>query len=82
MYENSGRLFKNTRKQSDNQPDYTGDFTDENGKKWRLAAWLKDGNRGKWMSLRVSEERQEQKPPEPAQGPVDLGEDIPFAPDR
>lgn len=56
MYENTGRLFKNDRKQSANQPDYTGDFTDESGKKWRLAAWLKDGNKGKWMSLKVSED--------------------------
>lgn len=67
-YENTGRLFKNDRRTSDKAPDYTGDFTDENGKKWRLAAWLKDGQRGKWMSLKVSEfEQRDNKPSEHAE---------------
>ena len=56
-YENSGRLFKNDHKTADNHPDYTGDFTDERGKKWRCAAWIKDGERGKWMSFKVSEQQ-------------------------
>lgn len=59
MYENTGRLFKNTRKTKDNQPDYTGDFTDANGVKMRVAAWLKDGRDGKYMSFKVSEDTRE-----------------------
>ena len=82
-YENSGRLFKNDRKQpGDNLPDYTGDLTDATGKKWRLAAWIKKGERGKWMSLKVSEDTSEsyrdtaqpvrpQEPQEPADGEQD-----------
>ena len=29
---------------SDKSPDYTGDFTDENGTKMRVAAWVKPGS--------------------------------------
>jgi hypothetical protein len=55
-YENSGRLFKNDRKKSDKHPDYTGDWTDADGNKMRLAAWIKEGRDGgsKWMSITAS----------------------------
>lgn len=55
MYENTGALFKNENRKSDKSPDYTGSWKDENGKKWRLAAWLKDGKKGKFLSIRASE---------------------------
>jgi len=56
-YENSGRLFKNDRKTQANQPDYTGDFTDANGDKKQVSAWLKPGTEGRsqWLSFRVNE---------------------------
>jgi hypothetical protein len=83
MYENTGRLFKNDKKEpGDKRPDYTGDFTDA-GKKMRLAAWLKDSNQGgKWMSLKVSEMQEQQ--PEPATPPTgggDISDEVPFAPE-
>jgi len=77
MYENSGRLFKNDKKEAgDKRPDYTGDFTDESGKKWRLAAWIKDGQKSKWMSLKASEEQQKEQPPVSGGGDIDT--EIPF----
>lgn len=58
-YENSGRLFKNDKKKSDKSPDYTGDFTDADGKKMNVAAWVKAGTQGRdnWLSFRISEQR-------------------------
>ena len=80
-YENSGRLFKNEHKDlndpNDKRPNYTGDFTDEHGKKWRCAAWIKPGDKGKWMSFKVSEaQQQESAAPAP---PADVDDsEIPF----
>lgn len=36
-------IFPNDKKTSDNQPDMTGTLMDFNGKKWRVAVWLKNG---------------------------------------
>ena len=80
-YENKGVLFKNDRKEKENQPDYTGKIT-RGGKEKRLAAWLKDGQRGKFMSLQVSDfQEQAQSAPQAQPQPVlndDFSDDIPF----
>jgi hypothetical protein len=52
--ENTGVLFKNEKKQSDKQPDYTGSVLIE-GKTLRIAAWIKEGPKGKYMSLSFQE---------------------------
>jgi hypothetical protein len=57
---NSGSLFKNEKK-SDKQPDYTGTFKDSTGKEWRLAAWVKEGAKGKFFSLLASEKQESAK---------------------
>lgn len=78
-YENKGVLFKNDRKEKETQPDYTGKIT-LGGKEKRLAAWLKDGQRGKFMSLQVSdfqEQAQSQAAPQPLLND-DFSDDIPF----
>lgn len=51
---NTGVLFKNDRKESEKHPDYTGKVNME-GKDMRLAAWIKEGKNGKFMSLALSE---------------------------
>lgn len=56
--ENSGVLFKNFTKKEDKHPDYTGTFKDASGKVWSLAAWVKDGKKGKFLSLSASEKRE------------------------
>lgn len=58
-----GVLFKNDRKEKDNQPDYTGDYTTPDGQKRRIAAWVKEGKNGKYMSLRFSDPQQRREPP-------------------
>jgi len=51
---NSGVLFKNDKKESEKHPDYTGKVN-MGGKEMRLAAWIKQGQKGKFMSLSLSE---------------------------
>jgi uncharacterized protein (DUF736 family) len=71
---NRGALFKNTNKQTEKQPDYTGTLNVA-GKDWTIAAWIRDAKSGaKYMSLQVSEPREKAKPA--PQRNVD--EDIPF----
>lgn len=60
-------LFKNKRRDSDRHPHYTGFLTDENGKEWEIAAWLKDGKKGKFMSGKISEKRKQERQEAPAQ---------------
>lgn len=59
-YENTGRLFKVDKKKSTKHPDYTGDFTDENGDKKFVSAWVKPGTDGRpnWLSFKISEPRE------------------------
>lgn len=44
--DNSGSLFKNDRKEKENQPDYTGESMIA-GKMYRVSAWLKTSQSGK-----------------------------------
>jgi hypothetical protein len=46
----SGSLFKNDRKEQPNHPDYRGDCL-IGGQQYWVSGWIKDGARGKWMSL-------------------------------
>ena len=57
----SGSLFKNTYKKEDKHPDYKG-TANIGGVLMDVAAWIKDGNGGKFMSLKFSPPRQKQQP--------------------
>ena len=46
----SGALFRNDRKEAPNHADYRGSIT-INGIEYWLDAWIKEGQRGKFMSL-------------------------------
>lgn len=48
----SGILFRNDRKEKDSQPDYTGTIT-VHGEQLQLSAWIKQGQKAKFMSLSV-----------------------------
>jgi len=58
--EMTGVLFKNENRKTDRAPEYTGECT-INGKLLRIAAWIKDGRKGKFMSIQFSEPQQQQR---------------------
>ena len=54
-YTNKGILFKNDyKKGNEKAPDYKGKINVD-GKELELAAWVRKGDRGSFMSLSVSE---------------------------
>ena len=67
----SGILFKNDRKERDNQPDYKGSTTVKGVAYW-ISGWKKQGQNGTFLSLALTEKDQ------PAQ---EQGESRPAPPD-
>lgn len=87
---NSGALFKNERKAQPSQPDYRGEVNVEGAEFW-VSAWIKEGKKGKFMSLALTP-KEEQKPAPKTHGQMrqearglktgtgfdDMDDDIPF----
>ena len=69
--DNSGVLFKNDKKEQDNHPDYKG-WGQVNGIEVWISAWIKQGQKGKFMSLTVKP-KQAKRAADP-----DVDSDIPF----
>jgi uncharacterized protein (DUF736 family) len=78
QYDNTNRgvLFKNDKKSTDKHPDYTGKI-DVNGAEFKVAAWIKESPKGKFMSLSISTPKD--KPAESKQSSPDFADsEIPF----
>jgi uncharacterized protein (DUF736 family) len=80
----SGALFKNDKEGNENRPDYRGDCS-INGVEYQIGAWIKDGKKGKFMSLKfdvkqrkdVSSEVPQQKASQRPAPPDDF-DSVPF----
>lgn len=70
----NGSLFKNTNKTSENQPDYSGSIKLQDGTNQQIAAWVKDGAKGKFFSIKLSDLYVK---PETAQV-AETSDDLPF----
>lgn len=70
MQEGQFTLFRNT-KQANNAPEYTGEIM-VNGKKMRLAAWVKEGKNGKFFSGKMSEPLVKREEVDDSRGTGDL----------
>lgn len=64
--EGQGSLFKNSKKEEGSkQPDYRGDAM-VNGTLMEVAAWIKEGNGGKFFSLSIKPKEAREEKPAPA----------------
>ena len=70
MQEGQFTLFKSNNV-ANNGPQYTGEIM-VNGKKMRLAAWVKEGKSGKFFSGKMSEPMQQRQHEDDSQGTGDL----------
>lgn len=80
LKDGQGNLFKNDKGDNAKRPDYRGELR-IGGKTYRLSAWIKEGNKGKFMSLSAQTDDQVQAAPRPAQAPAktaDPDDDVPF----
>lgn len=81
MKDGTGSLFKNDKKETDNHPDYRGDCMIDGQVYW-LSAWIKEGKKGKFMSLSIKPK--DAKAPDVMPKKADTGDiasmdsDIPF----
>ena len=73
----SGTLWKNDKGDNDKRPDMRGTVTIA-GKQWELAAWTKQGRKGKFLSLSVQEPREREAKPDDAPPSDDAEGSMPF----
>lgn len=71
-------LFKSDKGDNAKRPDYRGEGKDMDGREIEVAAWLKDGAKGKFMScsFKLKEDRPQRPAGKPAQEKID--NDVPF----
>jgi hypothetical protein len=86
QYDNNltGVLFKNDKGDNDKRPDYKGSAEIEGVHYW-VSSWIRDGAKGKFMSMKYEKKEQQQNAAKPApqkQAPApdfdSFDEDIPF----
>ena len=79
---NSGMLMKNTRKQQESHPDYTGTWVNADGVECYLDGWMNTSKAGnKYIKLRMGKPKADQPAAKPKAQPSNLGDmddDVPF----
>jgi hypothetical protein len=77
----TGSLFKNDKGDNPKRPDYRGSITVD-GRQWELSAWIKEGQKGKYMSIKAQPPRERTAPSEipkmPPPTAADFDDDLPF----
>ena len=58
--EGGGALFKNDKGGVESRPDYRGDCK-VGGVTYKISAWIKEGAKGKWMSLSIQKDEGKKK---------------------
>jgi len=77
-------IFKNDRKTNDSQPDYQSKFEVKEaitlvpGKKYKFSGWIKPGNKGKYISGKITEDTYQGGNQTPQSSDTIGDEDIPF----
>ena len=61
LKDGQGSFFKNDKEGNDKRPDYRGEFKLD-GALYKMSGWIKEGPRGKWMSLKVEPKDEIAKP--------------------
>lgn len=75
--DNSGSLFKNTKREKDTHPNATGSCMIDGIEYW-VSAWTKTGEGGPWQSLAFKRKEEQQEKPKSESKPADFDDDIPF----
>ena len=76
MRPNTGSMFVNDKKETETHPDRTGTALID-GKEYWVSGWIKDGAKGKWMSLAFKPKDGKKEPAK--RGSVhEMESDIPF----
>lgn len=73
-----GQLFKNDNKSADNQPDYKGTMKTPNGEELEIGAWIKEGAKGKFFSLKISPKFVKEEKPSQSTNEVKYDDTLPF----
>ena len=74
---NTGNLFSNDQKGNDKAPNYKGKVK-VNGKDMEIAAWVKEGKNGKYLSLSFKEPFKKTAGQLPDNFRIDSKDDMPF----
>ena len=73
----NGSIFKNENKTPENkQPDYRSSIVLQDGTEQQIAGWVKQGNKGSFLSLKLSDHYVNTETPVPPCN--DGGDDLPF----
>ena len=77
LRENTKSIFKNEKGDNDKRPDYKGDGKDMQGNTIEVAAWIKQGAKGKFMSCRFKVKGEQAERPKPAAESKNTFDDMP-----